>query len=229
MMPLNHFQMLQDSLPFRKRVGVDKLSDKLDESEDSLPFKGRVRVGMGLKCRKSSLLIHPIPLPPSPLKGEEHPVGTLSKNSTEAYKIMVRLISSFSMTLPILMTLGWSTVTWGATLFDPTRPPQIWLEANGIMLATSNQEAPSGVQLIKIGPTKKFALVNGQVVMPGKALNGSKVLDITSDRVVTQDASKSLKLIPSVSKKNVTSAPPKKSRGKEQQNKKSANESGGNQ
>jgi hypothetical protein len=31
---------------------------------DSLPFKGRVRVGMGKVCE-------PIPLPASPLKGEE--------------------------------------------------------------------------------------------------------------------------------------------------------------
>ena len=140
-----------------------------------------------------------------------------------------RPIFSISLSLPILLMLGWSTGTWGATLFDPTRPPQIWLEAHGIMLATTSQEAPTGVQLIKIGPTKKFALVNGQIVMPGKTFNGSKVLDINPDGVVTRDASKSLKLIPAVRKNIVSSTSPKKSRGKEQQNKKSANENGGNQ
>jgi hypothetical protein len=145
------------------------------------------------------------------------------------HKIMKHPILSFSLSLPILLTLGWPTGTWGITLSDPTRPPQVWLEANGIMLATTSQETPSGVQLIKIGPTRKFALVNGQVVMPGKALNGSKVLDINPDGVVTRDASKSLKLIPAVSKKNVTSAPPKKSRDNTSESKKSANESGGKQ
>jgi hypothetical protein len=145
------------------------------------------------------------------------------------HKNMKRPVRSFSLCLPVLLALGWSAGTWGVTLSDPTRPPQIWLEANGIMLATTSQEAPSGVQLIKIGPTKKFALVNGQVVTPGKAFNGSKVLDINPDGVVTRDASKSLKLIPAVSKKNVTSAPPKKSRDITSKSKKSANESGGNQ
>lgn len=143
--------------------------------------------------------------------------------------MMKRPIFSFSLALPILLTLGWPTGTWGATLFDPTRPPQIWLEANGIMLATTTQEAPTGVQLIKIGPTKKFALVNGQIVMPGKIFNGSKVVDIKPDGVVTQNASRSLKLLPAVRKNVVSSKSPKESRDKEVKNKKSANENGGNQ
>ena len=41
---------------------------------DSLPFKGRVRVGMGLNnCRKMSS--KPIPNPAFPLKGKEHSIA----------------------------------------------------------------------------------------------------------------------------------------------------------
>lgn len=143
--------------------------------------------------------------------------------------MMKRPIFSISLALPILLTLGWPTGAWGATLFDPTRPPQIWLEANGIMLATTTQESPTGVQLIKIGPTKKFALVNGQIVMPGKIFNGSKVVDIKPDGVVTQNASQSLKLLPAVRKNVISSTPPQQSKSKERKDKQPANENGGNQ
>lgn len=145
------------------------------------------------------------------------------------HKKMKCPIFSLSLTLPFLLALGWSTGTWGAVLTDPTRPPQIWLEAHGISFSTTSQETPSGVQLIMIGPSKKFALVNGQIVMPGKIFNGSKVLDINSDGVVTKDASKSLKLIPAVKKKVIPPDTPKESRMKAQKSRESANENGGNQ
>ena len=37
----------------------------------SLPFKGRAGVGMGYNKRKTLATFYPIPLPASPLKGEE--------------------------------------------------------------------------------------------------------------------------------------------------------------
>jgi hypothetical protein len=61
--------------------------------------------------------------------------------------------------------------------------------------------------MIVIGPTRKFAVVDGRVVKLGDTYKGSKVLDIKSDEVVVRDASKSLKLTPAVEKKVVTSAP----------------------
>jgi hypothetical protein len=139
-------------------------------------------------------------------------------------------IYSFSVSLPVLLALGWSTGTWGSTLSDPTRPPSVWLAAQGITLpGHRDRDISSGVQLILIGTSNKFAIINGRIVKPGKFYNGSKVLDINSDGVVTRDASKSLKLIPAVSKKIVTPAPPKKPRAKTRKSKKSANENGGNQ
>jgi hypothetical protein len=51
--------------------------------QNSLPFKGRARVGMGLKYRKSGLSIRPIPLPSAPLKGAGHPAAMLPEISAE--------------------------------------------------------------------------------------------------------------------------------------------------
>jgi hypothetical protein len=48
--------------------------DAARSSTDFLPFKGRVRVGMGLLCQR----VDPIPLLTSPLKGEEQIGGKIT-------------------------------------------------------------------------------------------------------------------------------------------------------
>jgi urease gamma subunit len=60
------------------------------------------------------------------------------------------------------------------------------------------------VQLIVIGQSRKFAVIDGQVIKSGEILNESKIVDIKSGEVVTKDPSKSLKLNPSVEKKLIT-------------------------
>lgn len=113
--------------------------------------------------------------------------------------------------LTTLLALGWLTGAWGGTLSDPTVPAPAWLAEHPVASGTAGtvgQEVSTDVQLMIIGKSRKFALVDGQVIKPGDAFNGSKVLDIKADEVVTQDASKSLRLIPSVEKKLVSSATP---------------------
>jgi len=136
---------------------------------------------------------------------------------------------SLSLSMTLLLSFLWPSGSWGTTLSDPTRPPAVWLAAQGITLPGSQRDAPSGLQLILIGESRKFAIINGQIVKPGKLYNGSRVIDIKSDGVVVRDRSKSLKLIPSVKKSVITSDPPKKSRSKARKSKKSANENGENQ
>jgi hypothetical protein len=120
---------------------------------------------------------------------------------------------------PSIVALGCITAAWGDTRFDPTMPPAAWWAAQSNAPATTpatatapaagtvaTQDESSGVQLILIGASRRFALIDGQVVKAGDAYNGSKVVAIKPNEVVTQDPSKSLLLIPGV-KKVITSAP----------------------
>jgi len=121
-------------------------------------------------------------------------------------------------------------LSWGSALSDPTRPPAIWLTVNGINLPSGNsgKNAPSGVQLIMIGPSKKFAIINGKIVRPGKPYNGSTVIDINSEGVITKNKSKSLKLLPRVRKSADSSSHSKRSSGKSIKKNQSATKIGEN-
>jgi len=120
-------------------------------------------------------------------------------------------------------------LSWGSALSDPTRPPAIWLTVNGINLpGSSGKNAPSGVQLIMIGPSKKFAIINGKIVRPGKLYNGSTVIDINSEGVITKNKSKSLKLLPGVRKSADSSSHSKRSSGKSIKKNQSATKIGEN-
>lgn len=115
---------------------------------------------------------------------------------------------------PFIVALACIPAAWGDNRFDPTMPPAAWsapqptaLPANTPGETTAaGPDTSSGLQLILIGPSRKLALIDGQVVKPGDTYNGSKVLLIKRDEVVAQDASKSLTLTPGV-KKVITSAP----------------------
>lgn len=137
--------------------------------------------------------------------------------------------------LLLLLALGWCPVARSETRTDPTVPPPAWLAArpNNSTAKTAadlmKRDAPSGVQLILTGRTKKIAVIDGRLVEPGADYNGSKVLDIKAGEVVMQDSSKSLKLTPAVEK--IVPAPvlPMKSSGAAIKNNVSANENRGSQ
>jgi hypothetical protein len=67
-MPVNNLQSQQYSLLFQPSL---QLSPGGREGDCPFPFRGKVRMGVGLK--NGNRFIHPpIPLPASPFKGEEH-------------------------------------------------------------------------------------------------------------------------------------------------------------
>lgn len=108
----------------------------------------------------------------------------------------------------ILMTgglaLAWLGMAWGDTLSDPTRPPPAWLAAQpgAESAAVAEAGSASGLRMLVIGKSRKFAVIDGQVVRPGDAYNGSRVLAIKPDSVLIEgsDGPKSLKLIPEIGK-----------------------------
>lgn len=132
------------------------------------------------------------------------------------------------------LALFWLTNAWSGARSDPTRPAPGWLAAQpnaqaaaaqagqpnppGVapqavqpnaqgMVPQEGQANGAGLQLILIGQTRKFAVIDGEVVKPGDIYNGSKVVRIDAGEVVVQDRSKSLKLNPEVEKKVHTPSP----------------------
>lgn len=134
--------------------------------------------------------------------------------------------------LLLLLASGWFTGAWGEGMSDPTLPAPAWLAAQqGAQgaAAPGEQDVSSGVQLILIGQSRKFAMIDGQVIKPGDTYNGSKVVSINLDEVALKDASKSLKLTPDVEKKVITPSPLRKTEGASSKRKKLVHGNGGSQ
>ena len=125
-----------------------------------------------------------------------------NKNDSVHLLPMARL----KLSLLALLVLGLTASAWGGSRIDPTVIPPAWLAAlpttPGATTDVTKEPTPV-VQLIVIGKSRKFALIDGQVVKSGEILNESQIVDIKSGEVVTKDSSKSLKLNPSVEKKSV--------------------------
>lgn len=115
--------------------------------------------------------------------------------------------------LAAMLMLGWVAWARGETRVDPTIPPPVWLALQPNVTGNAalvNQDASSGLQMILVGRTRRFAMIDGQFLKRGETYNGSKVLDIKSSEVSLDDASKSLQLTPSVEKRVVMPALRKK-------------------
>ncbi len=116
-------------------------------------------------------------------------------------------MARFKLLLLALLVLGLTTSAWAESRIDPTVMPPAWLAAQPVIPGAATVEAKKPtpiVQLIVIGKSRKFAVIDGQVVKSGEILNESQIVDIKSGEVVTKDSSKSLKLNPSVEKKSVS-------------------------
>ncbi|NJD36053.1 MAG: hypothetical protein FIA96_14685 [Betaproteobacteria bacterium] len=102
----------------------------------------------------------------------------------------------------MLIGLGWASGAWAVTAGDPTEPPVAWLAAQppapGVTAGTVN--ALPKTQMIVSGKSRKFALIDGEIVKVGDQYKGSKVVAIKADKVVMEDASKSLRVTPEVEK-----------------------------
>jgi hypothetical protein len=73
---------------------------------------------------------------------------------------------------------------------DPTRPPAVWLAAQP---RAPGVEAPveartPDVQIMVTGPSRRFAIVNGEAVYAGETRNGAKLVGIEDGAVVWQRA-----------------------------------------
>lgn len=114
------------------------------------------------------------------------------------------------MLIPLLL-LTCIGSAWAAT--DPTLPNPAWLATQPNAqpsVSPATPEKSGGVSLILTGESRKFAIIDGQVVRLRDVHNGSKVLSIQPGVVVTNDRSKSLKLTPNVTKRVARPTPLKK-------------------
>lgn len=78
----------------------------------------------------------------------------------------------------------------GQSLPDPTRPAAAWLAAQpraaGAAAEAVAEPTAPGVHIVVIGPTRKFAMVDGHAVRQGESYNGSRLAAINQDGLVWQ-------------------------------------------
>lgn len=105
----------------------------------------------------------------------------------------------------LLVGLGRIGVAQTPGQTDPTRPAPEWLAAQAPVPADEAlgpASAPAGVQVIVIGPTRKFAIIDGQMVRFGQTYNGAKLVGIRPEGVVLQKdgVKEKLSMSPAVTK-----------------------------
>ena len=113
----------------------------------------------------------------------------------------VRRASRFVM--PLTFALGWVSCVWANVAGDPTEAPAVWIAAQPVApgsVPRAMGEASPELQVILTGRSRKLVVVNGEVVKVGDLYKGSKVVAIRGDKLVLEDASKSVDMTPGVSK-----------------------------
>ena len=94
---------------------------------------------------------------------------------------------------------------------DPTRPPEVWLARRAPAAASGPQasapaealaKADAGSRITLIGPKRRLAVIDGQIVRPGDQINGARVVAIQPQVVILQTgaAQQRLRLTPGVEK-----------------------------
>lgn len=132
---------------------------------------------------------------------------SMKKQNNSIHLLAMLTRTRLQLSLLPLLVLGLTTSVSAESRIDPTIIPPAWLAVQPTTpdVATVVVKEPTPiVQLIVIGKSRKFAVIDGQVVKSGEILNESQIVDIKSGVVVTKDSSKSLKLNPSVEKKSVS-------------------------
>ncbi len=103
------------------------------------------------------------------------------------------------------LVLGSTTALGADTVADPTRPPDAWLalQPQAAGLPTDLPDS-AGARVTVLGPTKRFAVVDGQVVKVGDVIKGAKVIAISAQTVTLQEngSRRVLSLTPGVVKKS---------------------------
>jgi MSHA biogenesis protein MshK len=102
-----------------------------------------------------------------------------------------------------------TAATAGESLPDPTRPP---IDLQGGVVDAGAAAGPR-IRMIRISPTRRSAIVDGQEVMVGSRVGDARVVKITEDAVVLRGpaGTETLKLFANVDKRPVTTgAAPRK-------------------
>ena len=85
---------------------------------------------------------------------------------------------------------------------DPTRPPPEWLAVQEPKAAKeAAAEMPQQpVQLVLSGPTRRFAIVRGELVGSGKDRNAPRLVELKRDEMTieTKDGKETLNLFPGI-------------------------------
>jgi len=121
---------------------------------------------------------------------------------------MTKLNEVGFIALMLLGNLGDLVVAHADSLADPTRPAPEWLAAQPGGEAVVNGDV-AGLKVIVIGPSRKFAVIDGQLVPFRGTYNGARLVSIHPDGVVMQrDGSREkLSMSPAVEKRVQVSKP----------------------
>ncbi len=95
---------------------------------------------------------------------------------------------------------------------DPTRPPEVWLARRAPAAVSGSQanaptETPSKTdaspRVTLVGPHRRLAVIDGQIVRPGDSINGARVVAIQPQVVILQTGGEQqrLRLTPGVEKR----------------------------
>ncbi len=112
------------------------------------------------------------------------------------------------------LALSCCVPAWGQTLADPTRPPAAWLAAQAKAApgtATAGGAEPESaprLQSLLIGPSRKYAIIEGQLVGVGDTFKDARVVAVRPTEVVlrSERGTETLRLFPDVEKRAATPA-----------------------
>lgn len=121
------------------------------------------------------------------------------------------------------LALAFVFPAWGQALSDPTRPPQEWLDARPKVAGAPpafDLEAPPHLQSLLIGPSRNYAIIDGQLVGVGDMIHDARVVKVSPSEVLLQSERgiQTLKLFADVEKRPAkpdtadTARPPAKAR-----------------
>jgi len=108
----------------------------------------------------------------------------------------------------LAIALGCLSPAWGQALSDPTRPPLAWLAAqqNAAGAASpTEQEVVPHLQSLLIGPSRRYAIIEGQVLGVGDRFGDARVVAVRPAGVVLRSVrgTQTLKIFPDVEKRPV--------------------------
>jgi MSHA biogenesis protein MshK len=104
----------------------------------------------------------------------------------------------------LVLALGWLSPAWGQALSDPTRPPQAWLatQQKAAGAAGAEQEVVPHLQSLLIAPSRRYAIVDGQLLGVGDTIGDARVVAVTPAgvRLRSTSGTRTLRLFPDVEK-----------------------------